>query len=59
MTPGAPERCDLLIEAGWVVPVEPHGVVLEGHAVRLDRDDPAGLDQQVAAFRRARRHRVT
>ena len=35
MTPGAPERCDLLIEAGWVVPVEPHGVVLEGHAVAL------------------------
>ncbi|HET8818069.1 MAG TPA: TRZ/ATZ family hydrolase [Xanthomonadaceae bacterium] len=27
------EPCDLLIEAGWVVPVEPHGVVLEGHAV--------------------------
>ena len=35
MTPGAPERCDLLIEAGWVVPVEPHGVVLEGHAVAI------------------------
>ena len=35
MTPGAPERCDLLIEAGWVVPVEPHGVVLEGHAVAV------------------------
>ena len=25
--------CDLVIEAGWVIPVEPHGVVLEGHAV--------------------------
>src|SRR3546814_8768930 len=35
MTPGAPEPCDLLIEAGWVVPVEPHGVVLEGHAVAV------------------------
>jgi 5-methylthioadenosine/S-adenosylhomocysteine deaminase len=28
-----PTPCDLLIEAGWVVPVEPHGVVLEDHAV--------------------------
>ncbi|MDR0181461.1 TRZ/ATZ family hydrolase [Lysobacter arvi] len=30
-----PESCDLLIEAGWVVPVVPHGVVLEGHAVAV------------------------
>ncbi|MBP6626516.1 MAG: TRZ/ATZ family hydrolase [Arenimonas sp.] len=36
MTPGAaPQACDLLIEAGWVVPVEPHGVVLEDHAVAV------------------------
>jgi 5-methylthioadenosine/S-adenosylhomocysteine deaminase len=35
MTPGAMETCDLLIEAGWVVPVEPHGVVLEDHAVAI------------------------
>jgi 5-methylthioadenosine/S-adenosylhomocysteine deaminase len=27
---------DLLIEARWVVPVEPHGVVLEEHAVAID-----------------------
>ena len=27
------QSCDLLIEAGWVVPVEPHGVVLADHAV--------------------------
>ncbi|WP_363796568.1 TRZ/ATZ family hydrolase [Lysobacter firmicutimachus] len=27
--------CDLLIEAGWVVPVEPHAVVLEAHAVAV------------------------
>ena len=31
----APESCDLLIEAGWVVPVVPHGVVLEAHAVAV------------------------
>lgn len=29
------ESCDLLIEAGHVVPVEPHGVVLEDHAVAV------------------------
>ena len=27
---------DLLIEAGWVVPVEPHGAALENHAVAVD-----------------------
>ena len=30
-----PQTCDLLIEAGWVVPVEPHAVVLEDHAVAV------------------------
>ncbi|HET8555082.1 MAG TPA: TRZ/ATZ family hydrolase [Rhodanobacteraceae bacterium] len=35
MTQAAPEPCDILIEAGWVVPVEPHGVVLEDHAVAV------------------------
>ncbi|WP_062355935.1 TRZ/ATZ family hydrolase [Pseudoxanthomonas mexicana] len=30
-----PEACDLLIEAGFVVPVVPHGVVLESHAVAV------------------------
>ncbi|WP_066096322.1 TRZ/ATZ family hydrolase [Xanthomonas massiliensis] len=29
------EDCDLLIEAGHVVPIEPHGVVLEDHAVAV------------------------
>ena len=29
------ETCDLLIEAGFVVPVVPHGVVLEDHAVAV------------------------
>jgi len=28
-----PQPCDLLIEAGWVVPVVPHAVVLADHAV--------------------------
>ena len=35
MTTAAPQACDLLIEAGWVVPVEPHAVVLEDHAVAV------------------------
>ena len=33
MTESTPQACDLLIEAGWVVPVVPHGVVLTDHAV--------------------------
>lgn len=28
--------CDLLIEAGWVVPVEPHAVVLADHTVAVE-----------------------
>ncbi|MGI8560068.1 MAG: TRZ/ATZ family hydrolase [Luteimonas sp.] len=35
MSEGRGESCDLLIEAGYVVPVEPHGVVLEDHAVAV------------------------
>ena len=30
-----PLPCDLIIEAGWVVPIEPHAVVLEDHAVAI------------------------
>ncbi len=30
-----PIPCDLIIEAGWVIPVEPHGVVLADHAVAV------------------------
>ena len=35
MTQSTPQPCDLLIEAGWVVPVVPHGVVLTDHAVAV------------------------
>ncbi len=34
----SPVPVDLLIEARWVIPVEPHGVVLDGHAVAVDAD---------------------
>ena len=35
MNASAPESADLLLAARWVVPVEPHGVVLEDHALAL------------------------
>jgi len=36
MTPETPlSAVDLLIEARWLVPVEPHGTVLENHAVAI------------------------
>ncbi|KZC36261.1 MULTISPECIES: TRZ/ATZ family hydrolase [Rhodanobacter] len=31
-----PQPVDLMIEARWVVPIEPHGVVLDNHAVAVD-----------------------
>ncbi|MDE1898584.1 MAG: TRZ/ATZ family hydrolase [Xanthomonadaceae bacterium] len=36
MSTAAPQIVDLLIEARWVVPVVPHGVVLADHAVAVD-----------------------
>jgi 5-methylthioadenosine/S-adenosylhomocysteine deaminase len=38
MTQTTPQSVDLIIEARWVVPVEPHAVVLEQHAVVVDKD---------------------
>ena len=38
MNHDAPQSIDLLIEARWVVPVEPHAVVLEDHAVAVSGD---------------------
>ncbi|MEO9079334.1 MAG: TRZ/ATZ family hydrolase [Rhodanobacter sp.] len=38
MSQTAPQPVDLVIEARWVVPVEPHAVVLEHHAVVVDKD---------------------
>ena len=32
----SPQPIDLLIEPRWLVPVEPHGIVLEAHAVAVD-----------------------
>ncbi len=38
MSQTAAQSVDLIIEARWVVPVEPHGVVLEHHAVVVNKD---------------------
>ena len=38
MTSLNPQTVDLCIEARWVVPVEPHAVVLEDHTVVVDKD---------------------
>lgn len=35
MSHATPESIDLLVDARWVVPVAPHGVVLEDHAVAV------------------------
>lgn len=35
--PASPQPIDLLIEPRWLIPVEPQGVVLEGHAVAIER----------------------
>ena len=50
MADGAQQGCDLLIEAGFVVPVEPHGVVLEDHAIAITD----GLISAVLPIRDAR-----
>jgi 5-methylthioadenosine/S-adenosylhomocysteine deaminase len=38
MSENFPQPVDLVIEARWVVPVEPHAVVLEHHAVAVQGD---------------------
>ena len=60
MTTAPSESIDLLVEARWVVPVQPHAVVLEHHAVAIDRDIiVAVLPIRDARERYAPRERVT
>lgn len=48
----APARVDLLIHARWLVPVQPHGVVLERHSVAIRSGEiVALLPQQQARAR--------
>jgi 5-methylthioadenosine/S-adenosylhomocysteine deaminase len=49
MTYENPQTVDLCIEARWVVPVEPHGVVLEDHTVVVDKDRIVALLPTVEA----------
>src|SRR5690349_9290415 len=54
-----PQSIDLLLEARWVVPVEPHGVVLDDHAVAVhDGNIVAVLPIAEARRRFAPRERV-
>jgi 5-methylthioadenosine/S-adenosylhomocysteine deaminase len=44
---------DLLIEPGWLIPVEPAGAVLQGHALAVDKGRIAALlpaDQAIARY---------
>lgn len=36
-TPSRPLEIDLLIEPRWIIPIEPAGVILENHALAVDR----------------------
>ncbi|HEU0276568.1 MAG TPA: TRZ/ATZ family hydrolase [Rhodanobacteraceae bacterium] len=57
--PVASQPVDLLITARWVIPVEPAGVVLDGHAVAVDHGAiVAVLPVADAAARYAPRERV-
>lgn len=55
----SPQSIDLLIEPRWLIPVEPHGVVLEDQAVAVDGDRiVAVLPVREARARYAPRERV-
>jgi 5-methylthioadenosine/S-adenosylhomocysteine deaminase len=32
-----PEKIDILLEARWIIPVEPAGAVLQDHALAIDQ----------------------
>jgi 5-methylthioadenosine/S-adenosylhomocysteine deaminase len=52
--------CDLFIEAGWVIPVVPHGVVLEDHVVAVTGETiVAVLPREQAHARYAPRQTVS
>ena len=42
-----PAKIDTLLEARWIIPVEPAGSVLHDHAIAIDqRDDPGDCPQR-------------
>ncbi len=55
-----PEPIDELIEPSWLIPVEPHGVVLEDHAVAVSGENIVGiLPRQEALERYAPASRIS
>ena len=46
------QAIDLILEAEWVIPVEPRGVVLEGHAVAIDKGRIIDLLPKIEAARK-------
>ena len=48
----SPTEIDLLIEARWIIPVEPDETVLENHAVAIDKGNIVAILQQPEAQRR-------
>ncbi|HSX65737.1 MAG TPA: TRZ/ATZ family hydrolase [Pseudoxanthomonas sp.] len=48
----SPESCDLLIEAGFVIPVQPAAVVLENHAVAVRGSEIVAILPQAEARQR-------
>ncbi|MGH8190823.1 MAG: TRZ/ATZ family hydrolase [Rhodanobacteraceae bacterium] len=57
--PSEPRPVDFLISARWIVPVEPHGVVLEHHAVAVDGGAIVGVLASIdAASKFAPRERI-
>lgn len=50
--PPSPIEIDLLIEARWIIPVEPDDTVLENHAVAIDKGNIVAILQQPEARKR-------
>ena len=46
MNTSLPTPIDLLIEARWIIPVEPFDTVLENHAVAIDKGEIVAILQQ-------------
>ena len=46
MSPSQLTPIDLLIEARWIIPVEPFDTVLENHAVAIDKGEIVAILQQ-------------
>lgn len=57
--PPTPVEIDLLIEARWIIPVEPDDTVLENHALAIDKGNIVAILQQPEALRRFAPRKIT